>query len=115
MEARGIASRLTVGTRQRRLSTEGSGSRPAFDHPVHRWEHEGAGSITWGAHLDRLAPLGEEAVSVVKAAWAQRREDPRERTRREQDVSQPVDRHPTTVTSIKPGWAGRVESSWGVG
>ena len=53
-------------------------------------------------------------MSVVKAAWAQRREDPRERTRREQDVSQSVDRHPTTVTSIKPGWAGRA-SSWGVG
>ena len=31
-----------------------------LDHPVNPWEHEGAGSITWGANLDRLAPLGEQ-------------------------------------------------------
>ena len=65
-----------------------------LDHPVNPWEHEGAGSITWGAHLDRLAPLGEEAVSIVKEAWAQRREDPRERTRREHEEAQPVGRQP---------------------
>ncbi len=82
-----------------------------LDHPVNPWEHDGAGSITWGAHLDRLAPLGEQAVSIVKEAWTQRREDPRERTERERGESQPVDRRPTTVTSIKPGWAGRVEFS----
>ena len=80
-----------------------------LDHPVNPWEHEGSGSITWGAHLDRLAPLGEEAVSIVKEAWAQLREDPRQRAKRDQEESQPVDRDPTTVTSIKPGWAGRVE------
>jgi hypothetical protein len=55
-----------------------------LDHPVNPWEHEGAGSITWSAHLDRLAPLGEQAVSIVKEAWAQRGEDPRERTERDQ-------------------------------
>jgi hypothetical protein len=82
-----------------------------LDHPVNPWEHEGAGSITWGAHLDRLAPLGEEAVSIIKEAWGQRREDPRGRTRREQEESEPVDRRSTTGTLIKPGWAGRVEFS----
>ena len=80
-----------------------------LDHPVNPWEHEGAGSITWGANLDRLAPLGEEAVSVIKEAWEQRREDPRVRTKREEEESKPVGRRPTTGTSIKPGWAGRVE------
>jgi hypothetical protein len=80
-----------------------------LDHPVNPWEHEGAGSITWGAHLDRLAPPGEEAVSIIKEAWGQRREDPHGRTRREQAESEPVDRRSTTGTLIKPGWAGRVE------
>jgi hypothetical protein len=80
-----------------------------LDHPVNPWEHEGAGSITWGAQLDRLAPLGEEAVSIIKEAWAQRGQDPRERAKREQEESEPVDRRPTSITSIKPGWAGRVE------
>jgi hypothetical protein len=80
-----------------------------LDHPVNPWEHEGAGSITWGAHLDRLAPLGEEAVSIIEEAWAHRRQDPRERAKQEQDESEPIDRRPTTVTSIQPGWAGRVE------
>ena len=47
-----------------------------LDHPVNPWEHDGAGSITWGANLDRLAPLGEEAVSIIKEAW-QHRTDPR--------------------------------------
>ena len=79
-----------------------------LDHPVNPWEHEGAGSITWGANLDRLAPLGEEAVSIIKEAWGQRREDPRERTKREQEESEPVDRSPSTGASIKPGWAERV-------
>jgi hypothetical protein len=37
-----------------------------LDHPVNPWEHEGAGSISWGANLDRLGPLGEEAVSIIK-------------------------------------------------
>ena len=32
-----------------------------LDHPANPWEHEGAASITWGANLDRLAPLGEMA------------------------------------------------------
>jgi hypothetical protein len=39
-----------------------------LDRPVNAWEHEGAGSITWGANLDRLATLGEEAVSIIKEA-----------------------------------------------
>jgi hypothetical protein len=43
-----------------------------LDHPVNPWEHDGAGSISWGAHLDRSAPLGEEAVSIIKEAWEQR-------------------------------------------
>jgi hypothetical protein len=42
-----------------------------LDHPVNRWEHEGAGSISWGADLDRLATLGEDAVSIIKEAWEQ--------------------------------------------
>ena len=45
-----------------------------LSYPVNPWEHEGAGAITWGAALDRLAPLGEEAVSIIKDAWGQRRE-----------------------------------------
>ena len=52
-----------------------------LDHPVNPWEHEGAGSVSWGANLDRLAPLGEEAVSIIKEAWELRQEDPRERAR----------------------------------
>ena len=79
-----------------------------LDHPVNPWEHEGAGSITWGANLDRLAPLGEEAVSIIKEAWEQR-EQPRDRTKREEKESEPVDRVPTTGAGIKPGWASRVE------
>ena len=64
-------------------------------HPVNPWEHEGAGSITWGANLDRLAPLGEEAVSIIKEAWERRREDPRERAKREAEESEQVDRRPS--------------------
>jgi hypothetical protein len=82
-----------------------------LDHPVNPWEHEGAGSITWGAQLDRLAPLGEEAVNIIKEAWEHRREDPREREKREQEESEPVDRRQSVSTSIKPGWATRVELS----
>src|SRR5437763_3075994 len=58
-----------------------------LDHPVNPWEHEGAGSITWGANLDRLAPLGEEAVSIIKEAWERRQEHPRERAKREAEES----------------------------
>jgi hypothetical protein len=79
-----------------------------LDHPVNPWEHEGAGSITWGAHLDRLAPLGEEAVSIIKEAWQRRQEDPRERAKREAEESEPVDRVPSSGAWIKPGWAARV-------
>ena len=82
-----------------------------LDHPVNPWEHEGAGSITWGANLDRLAPLGEEAVSIIKEAWERRQEDPRERAKREADESAPVDRGPSSGASIRPGWAERVEFS----
>ena len=62
-----------------------------LSYPVNPWEHEGAGAITWGAGLDRLAPLGEEAVSIIKEAWEQEREHPRDRTNREQKES---DRRP---------------------
>jgi hypothetical protein len=54
-----------------------------LDHPVNPWEHEGAGSITWGANLDRLAPLGEEAVSIIKEAWEQRAENIHDKAERE--------------------------------
>jgi hypothetical protein len=47
-----------------------------LDHPVNPWEHDGAGSISWGAHLDRSAPLGEEAVSIIKEACEQRGKHP---------------------------------------
>jgi hypothetical protein len=80
-----------------------------LDHPVNPWEHEGAGSITWGANLDRFAPLGEEAVGIIREAWDQRREDPCDRAKREPEESEPVDRVPNTDASIKPGWASRVE------
>lgn len=80
-----------------------------LDHPVNPWEHEGAGSITWSAHLDRLAPLGEEAVSIIREAWEHRHEDPRERRRRKEHESEPVERRPSTGASITPGWAQRVE------
>ena len=81
-----------------------------LDHPVNPWEHGGAGSITWGANLDRLAPLGEEAVGIIKEAWERRQEDPCERAKREPEESEPVDRGPTTGASIKPGWvAGRIQ------
>ncbi len=80
-----------------------------LDHPVNPWEHEGAGSITWGANLDRLAPLGEAAVAIIREAWEQRRKDPRDRAKQEAEESEPVDRVPTTGASIKPGWASRVE------
>ena len=58
-----------------------------LDHPVNPWEHEGAGSITWGADLDRLAPLGEQAVSIIKEAWEQRGENLHDRAEREQKES----------------------------
>jgi hypothetical protein len=81
-----------------------------LSYPVNPWEHEGAGAISWGANLDRLAPLGEEAVSIIKEAWEQQqREHPSGRTKREEKESEPVDRVPTSGASIKPGWAGRVE------
>ena len=82
-----------------------------LDHPVNPWEHEGAGSISWGANLDRLAPLGEEAVSIIKEAWERRQEDPRERAKLEAEESEPVDRGPSSGASIKPGWGERVEFS----
>lgn len=77
-----------------------------LDHPVNPWEHEGAGSITWGANLDRLAPLGEEAVSIIKEAWEQRRDDPRDLAKRERQESKPVEHVTSTGASIKPGWPG---------
>ena len=80
-----------------------------LDHPVNPWEHEGAGSINWGANLDRLAPLGEEAVSIIKEAWERRAGGPRERAKREADESEPVDRGPSSGASIRPGWGERVE------
>ncbi len=80
-----------------------------LDHPVNPWEHEGAGSITWVANLDRVAPLGEEAVGIIREAWEQRREDPRDRAKREREESEPDDRVPTTGAATKPGWASRVE------
>lgn len=80
-----------------------------LDHPVNAWEHEGAGSITWGANLDRLAPLGEEAVSIIREAWDRRGEPRRDKAAREQQESKPVDRDPTIGASVKPGWAEHVE------
>ncbi|MGZ6693944.1 MAG: hypothetical protein ACXVHQ_42025 [Solirubrobacteraceae bacterium] len=80
-----------------------------LSYPVNPWEHEGAGAITWGAALDRLAPLGEDAVGIIKEAWEQQREHPCDRTNREQKESEPFDRGPTAAAGIKPGWASRVE------
>ncbi len=80
-----------------------------LSYPVNPWEHEGAGAISWGANLDRLAPLGDEAVSIIKEVWEQQREHPSGRTKREEKESEPVDRAPSRDASIKPGWAGRVE------
>jgi hypothetical protein len=77
-----------------------------LDRRVNPWEHEGAGSITWGANLDRLAPLGEDAVSIIKKAWEYRRQPTG--TKREHEESQPVERVPDASASIKPGWASRV-------
>jgi hypothetical protein len=96
-----------------------------LDHPVNPWEHEGAGSISWGANLDRLAPLGEEAVSIIKELWERRQEDPRERAKREAEESsrstvitdlarEIIETHshgPSSGASIKPGWRERVEFS----
>jgi hypothetical protein len=31
-------------------------------HPVNPWGHEGVGSITWGANLDRSAPPGDDGI-----------------------------------------------------
>jgi hypothetical protein len=74
-----------------------------LDYPVNPWAHQGAGSITWGANLDRLAPLGEEAVSIIKEAWGQR-EHPRERTKREQDESSTGNRTPAHRSNrVGPG------------
>ena len=42
-----------------------------------------------GANFDRVAPLGEEAVSIIKEAWERRQEDPRERAKREAEESEP--------------------------
>jgi len=80
-----------------------------LSYPVNPWEHEGAGAITWGAILDRLAPLGGEAASILKQAWDRRGERPHDQDEREQQESKPVDRDPTTSASIKPGWAERIE------
>jgi hypothetical protein len=46
-----------------------------LDYPTSPWQHDGAGSITWGANFHRLAPLGEEAVSIIREAWEQRQGD----------------------------------------
>lgn len=59
-----------------------------LDDPVNPWEREGAGSITWGASLDRLAPLGDEAVSIIKEAWEHRGGSPQDRSEREVGESQ---------------------------
>jgi hypothetical protein len=83
--------------------------RIELDHPVNPWEHEGAGSIWWGANLDRLAPLAQEAVSIIKEAWERRGERIQDRARREEEESEPVERVPTTGASITPGWAARIE------
>lgn len=80
-----------------------------LDHPVNPWEHDGAGRITWGASLDRLAPLGEEAVSIIKEAWDQRSEEHRSHAKREHAESRPVDRVPASEASMRPGWAARIE------
>ena len=80
-----------------------------LDHPVNPWEHGGAGSITWGADLDRLAPLGEEAVSIIKEAWEHRGESPQDQSEREAGESQPVVRAPGMGAAVKPGWAERIE------
>lgn len=80
-----------------------------LDHPVNPSEHEGAGSVTWGANLDRLAPLGEEAVSIIKEAWEHRGANPHDQVERERKESERVDRVQTTGASIKPGWAGRID------
>jgi len=79
-----------------------------IDHPVNPWEHEGAGSITWGAQLDRMTPLGEEAVSIIREA-RQREENLRDQTPRQRPESEPVERVAIAGASIKPGWAGRIE------
>lgn len=79
-----------------------------LDHPVDPWVHDGAGSITWGANFHRLAPLGEEAVSIIREAW-ERREDPRDQAKREEEQSEPIDRVPDAGASIKPGWAEHIE------
>jgi len=81
----------------------------SLDHPVNPWEHEGAGSITWGAHLDRMAPLGEEAASIIREAWQQRRENIRETAERQRQESEPVNRAPSTDAGVKPGWAERID------
>ncbi|HYB28888.1 MAG TPA: hypothetical protein VEF89_19915 [Solirubrobacteraceae bacterium] len=83
--------------------------RIVLDHPVNPWEHEGAGSIWWGANLDRLAPLAEKAVSIIREAWERRGESIHDRARREQEESEPVEREPVAGPSITPGWAARIE------
>jgi hypothetical protein len=80
-----------------------------LDHPVNPWEHEGAGSISWGAHLDRSAPLGEEAVSIIQAAWERRGGNVHDQAQSEDKGSVPVDRVPPTGGSVRPGWADRIE------
>ena len=80
-----------------------------LDHPVNPWEREGARSISWGAQLDRMTPLGEEAVSIIKEAWQQRAENTRDQTQRQRNESEPVDRVAIAGASIKLGWAGRIE------
>jgi hypothetical protein len=56
-----------------------------------------------------LAPLGEEAVSIIKEAWEQRAANIHDKAEREQEESQPVDYVSTADTSIKPGWAAHIE------
>jgi hypothetical protein len=68
-----------------------------------RWEHH------LGANLDRLAPLGEQAVSIIREAWEQRGESLHDQAEREHKESEPVDRVPTAGASITPGWAGCIE------
>jgi hypothetical protein len=77
-------------------------------YPADPSKHEGAGAITWGANLDRLSPLGEEAVSIIKEAW-ERREHPHDPAKRDQKESQPIGRAPSSDATIKPGWPEHID------
>jgi hypothetical protein len=76
-------------------------------YPVNPWEHNGSGEISWGAHLDRLAPLGEEAVSIIREKRAQDLEEHwATRRRREEAGAKPVDleRSDGSDDQPRPGW-----------